>query len=59
MKDFTFIDRCYLEWLISSCNDALSDVDDRTDDIKLFDDEYESVALYENDESTRGENNQT
>ena len=57
MKDFTFIDRCYIEWLISSCNDALSDVDDRTDDIKLFDDEYESVALYENDESTRGENN--
>lgn len=57
MKDFTFIDRCYLEWLISSCNDALSNVNDSTDDIKLFDDEEESVAFCENDENTRGENN--
>lgn len=41
MKDFTFIDRCYLEWLISSCNDDLV--------------EDESVAIYEDDENTQGE----
>lgn len=43
MKDFTFIDHCYLEWLISSCND------DPVED--------ESVAIYEDNENTRGENN--
>lgn len=34
MDNFALIDRCYMEWLISSCND------DPVED--------ESVAIYEN-----------
>lgn len=46
MKDFTFIDRCYLEWLISSCNDDPVEDESATN----------GEATCENDENTREEN---
>lgn len=47
MNKLTSIDRYYLEWLISSCNDDPVEDESATN----------GEATCENDENTRGENN--